>query len=240
MGLQLRGKIFWWHLCCYYYLKELILISANVTETLREQKTNPLVIYAELISIFLADFFLYYAPIHVFLVWGLFWNIWILFAILQVYWWFSTFSKSQSPLFQTKIHHFPLLGTSQVTPEGRIWWEQGVCDLCLPTPPPLAPAQRMRNSDLSFGSACPLPATSCALSMLLPWKGMTDTALVTLTWRVFKSRICSEVQGPVKVLRFLPSPDLPFLPALLCPFLSPQPWNETENYFFKTVSIIYV
>lgn len=139
---------------------------------------------------------------------------------------------------------FSPAGNKPGYPLRRIWWKQGGCDLWLPTSPPLAPAQRVRNSDLSFGHgrvpACPLPATSYASSALLPWKGMTDTTLVTLTWRVFKLRICSEVQGPVKVLRYLPSPDLPFLPALLFPFLSPQPWNETENYFFKTVSIIYV
>lgn len=168
MGLQLRGKTFWWHLCCYYYLNQLILVSANVTERVHEQRTIPMVIYVELISIFLADFFLHCAPIHVCLVWGFFWIFWVLFAILQMNWWFSTFSKLQFPLLQTKIHHFLLLGTSQVIPSGRIWWEQGSCDLCLPTPPPLAPTQRMRNSDLSFGQgrvpACPLPATSCASS----------------------------------------------------------------------------
>lgn len=137
---------------------------------------------------------------------------------------------------------FSPAGNKPSYPLRRIWWEQGGCDLWLSTPPPLASAQRMRISDLSFGQgrvpACALPATSCASSALLPWKGMT--ALVTFTWRVFKLRICSGVQGPVKVLRYSPSPDLPFLPALLFPFLSPQPWNETENYFFKTVSIIYV
>lgn len=143
-----------------------------------------------------------------------------------------------------QTHHFPLLGTSQVTPQGRTWWEQGSHVLCLPIPPPLTPAQRMRNPDLSVGQgrvpASPLPATSCASSMLLSWKGTTDTVLVGLTRRLSGLRISSKVKGTFKVLRYLPSPDLPFLPALLCSFLSPQPWNETENYFFKTVSIIYV
>lgn len=193
---------------------------------------------------FFGRLFLPHAPIHVCLVEGFFCIFWILFAILKLNFWFSTISILQSPLLQIKTHQFPLLGTTQVTSQGRTWWEQGGHDLCLPIPPPLAPTQRMRNPDLSIGqgrvSASLLPATSCASSTLLPWKEMTDTVLVRLTRRLFKLRICSEVKGPFKVLRYLPSPDLPFLSALLRPFLSPQPWNETENYFFKTVLIIYV
>lgn len=121
--------------CCYYYLNQLILISVNVTESLHEQKTNPLVMFAELIFFF-GRLFLPHAPIHICLIGGFFCIFWILFAILQLNCWFSTFSILQSPLLQIKTHHFPLLGTTQVTPQGRTWWEQGGRDLCLPIPPP--------------------------------------------------------------------------------------------------------
>lgn len=250
MGLHLRGKTFWWHFC-YYYLNQLNLISVNITESLHEQKTNPLVMFAELIF-WDRLFFTPCINLHVCLVCDFCYIFWILFAILQLNCWFSTFSILRSPLLQIKTHHFPLLGTTQFTPQGRLWWEQGGRELCLPIPPPLAPTQRMRNPDLSISQgrdfAAPLQSTSCAGSLLFHIMCTEHAATlegddwysVRLTRRLFKVRICSEVKGPFKVLRYLPNPGLPFLPALLCPFLPPQPWNETENYFFKTVSIIYV
>lgn len=151
-----------------------------------------------------------------------------LYPICQLNCWFSTFSILQSPLLQITTHPSPLLGTTQVTPQGRTWQEQGGHDVCLPSPPPLAPAQRKRQPDLGSGRgrvpASPLPATPRASSSLPPWKGTTDTVLVRLTRTLLKLRICSEVKGPfTKVLRYFPSPDLPFPSALHCPFLSPQP-----------------
>lgn len=64
MGPHLRGKTFLWHFCCYYYLNQLILISVNVTESLYEQKTNPLVMFAELILFWHFFLFLPHALIH--------------------------------------------------------------------------------------------------------------------------------------------------------------------------------
>lgn len=146
---------------------------------------------------------------------GLFFFWHPLYPICQLNCWFSTFSILQSPLLQITTHPSPLLGTTQVTPQGRTWQEQGGHNLCLPSLPPLAPVQRKRH---------PLPVMPRASCTLPAWKGTTDTVLVRLTRTLLKLKICSEVKGPfIKVLRYFPSPDLLFPSALYCPFLSPQP-----------------